>query len=304
MSRWERNDISLIDKQIYDNVDTPKIGTVTDVYEHGRPDDDSNFEADVEIDGGTVLERECAIMSPGNNAIDVPKAGDKVVILYTDEDRGKPHIIDTAWTNKDRPPVGKAGMWRRRFESGDSPAGSGDLHVSGYVEYEEEASNNAPENRGEVQASIVQIAKHADDENIIPTDGDPPAKIEMYESPTSVDDEAHIHLDANVIDADPNLGLDIFIDMKTGKLHVRGENDNDGDEYEFVLDVKQQTAKILGDSDAGNTMGASFNFDSNEFKIADGNKFGIESDGNGNFTWSHKSIDFKEESGSDGSINL
>lgn len=304
MSRWERNDISLIDKQIYDNVDTPKIGTVTDVYEHGRPDDDSNFEADVEIDGGTVLERECAIMSPGNNSIDVPKAGDKVVILYTDEDRGKPHIIDTAWTNKDRPPVGKAGMWRRRFESGDSPAGSGDLHVSGYVEYEEEASNNAPENRGEVQASIVQIAKHADDENIIPTDGDPLAKIEMYESPTSVDDEAHIHLDANVIDADPNLGLDIFIDMKTGKLHVRGENDNDGDEYEFVLDVKQQTAKILGDSDAGNTMGASFNFDSNEFKIADGNKFGIESDGNGNFTWSHKSIDFKEESGSDGSINL
>jgi len=307
MPKFERNQVSLIDKEIHNNVYHPKIGRVEEVYEHGKSDDDSNFEADITIDG--EREDKCPIISPGNGAIDIPKAGDKVLVIYTEERNKKPHIADTIWTVKDRPPLGKAGMMRRRFDideaNGESPAGDGNIYFTGYTEYDDESAVAKKESRSP-EKSVIQIAKHPDTDNFIPTDQETvPAKIEFYDAP--VDDEAHISIDANSID-EPNfgetLGLDVFLDLKKGQLHVRGENDNDGDEYELVIDVKNQTAKIVGDSDSGNKMGASFNFDTDEFAIADGNKFGIKSDGNGNFVWDHKSIDYNEMTGSTGGIDI
>jgi hypothetical protein len=283
------------------------VGQVLEVYEHGKEDDDSNFEADVDING--EKEEKCPVLNPGNDTIDIPETGDKVLLIFTDEQNKKPFVTDTVWTNKDRPPIGKAGMYRRKFRISDSkdpsPSGDGDIFFNGYTKYDKdpnrfEKSDIVPER------SVLQIAKHDANSNFIPTEQEEiPAKIEFYDAP--IDDESHIHLDANVIDKEnfgETLGLDVFLDLKAGTLHVRGENDNDGDEYELVIDVKNQTAKIIGDSDSGNKMGASFNFNTDEFAIADGNKFGIKSDGSGNFVWDHKSIDFNEVSGSTGGINL
>lgn len=305
MPRIERSNLSLIDKKIRENESNPKIAKVEQVYEHVAPDDDSNFEADVSLPssetGEDRIEQKCPILNPGSNSIDIPTAEDKVLLTYTDEENPKPHITEIAWTNKDRPPVGKAGMWRREVDGGESPLGQGNLYVTSHTEYEEAAANHEKGARGDIVGSTVQIAKHKSDNNIIPTEQTPiPAKIELYESPVSQDDEAHIHLDANTIDQDGALGLDVFLDMKAGVLTVRG--DSGGDSYKLEIDVKSKTASIKGDSNAGNKMGADFNFASNEFKIADGNKFGIKSDGNGDFTWSHKNIDYVQESS--GSINL
>lgn len=314
MAKFDRNDTALIHKEIRNKVQHPKIGRVDEVFEHGVADDDSNFEANVivpPVKNPTKddIEQECPILNPGNGTIDIPEAGDKVLLIYTDEENTKPFVTDTVWTNKDRPPIGKAGMYRRRFRINDSkdpsPSGEGNIFINGYTKYDKDPNANR---KTEIipERSIFQIAKHTDDENFIPTEQEEiPAKIELFDAPK--DDASHIHIDANAIDSQnfgKTLGLDIFLDLKAGTLHIRGENGNDGDEYEFVLDVKNQTAKIIGDSDSGNKMGASFNFDTDEFAIADGNKFGIKSDGAGNFVWDHKSIDFNEVSGSTGGINL
>lgn len=259
MSQFERNEIALIDKKINEKVNPPIIGKVSAVYEHVQPDDDSNFEADVDIDGGTDTEYECPILNPGNNAIDIPEAGDKVILMYMDEEKGKPYVLDTAWTNKDRPPVGKAGMWRRSFASGGSPAGAGDLHVNGYTQYEEEASAFAPGERGKLLASVVQIAKHANGENIDPTrQEDIPAKVEFYDSPVDAEDKSHISIEINNIDG--------------------------------------------SGSDA--TWGIKFDIKTGEWQLVGPSGFGIESDGAGNFTWHHKSVNFNEVSGSTGPLSL
>jgi hypothetical protein len=307
MPKFERNDVSLIQKEIGKNVKLPRLAEVEEVYEHGALDDDSNFEADVTIAGDR--EDKCPIVSPGSGRIDIPQSGDKVMVLYTEEENQKPYIIDTAWTVADRPPLGKAGMVRREFPIADaedsSPAGDGNLYFTGYTKYDKPPANTKKDAR-KPEKAVVQLAKHAEDNNLVPTEQkDIPAKIEFYDAP--IDDEAHISIDANSIDKKnfgETLGLDIFLDLKEGELHVRGENDNDNAEYEFVLDVKSQTAKIIGDSNSDNKMGASFNFATDEFKIADGNKFGIKSDGSGNFVWDHKSIDFNEVGGSTGNIDI
>lgn len=309
MPRIERNRTSLMQKVIQEETHHPKIGWVDRVHPHSSTDDDANFEIDVKVDAKQQLHTKCPFVGSGSGQMQIPRTGDKVLVLFTESQSNKPIVSDVLWTNTDRPPLGLPGMYKNEFESRESPAGTGNLYMTGFTKYNKDKPLTSPakDDKDELRAddSVIQIAKHGEGENITPTEQpEVPMKIEMYESAIDKDDEGHIWLDVNQIDQDGNLGLDVQLNIKTGKLHVRGENYNDGDEYEFVLDVKSQTAKIIGDSDAGNKMGASFNFNSNEFSIADGNKFGIESDGSGNFTWSHKSINMKEESGSTGSVNL
>lgn len=307
MSEFDRNQSSLIEKVVEENTNNPEIGIVDQVYEHSAVDDDSNWEVDVLIRAKTDIMERVPYHTAGNDIIHPPKRGDKVTLIYTKGGSFAPIAIGNSYSKTDRPALGKAGMYRNRFESGTSPTGDGDLHITGYTKYNESVASNKKD-QVDPEETFVQITKHKEGDNMDPSDPNDsnyiPMKIEMYDSPTSVNDESHIHLNSEKIDQDENLGMDIYMDMKAGKLHVRANNDTDNDEYEFVLDVKNETAKIIGDSDSGNKMGASFDFDTDEFTIADGNKFGIESDGSGNFTWSHKSINFKEESGSTGSVDL
>jgi hypothetical protein len=308
MTRFDRNDVTLIDKKIDEEVLLPKIGLVEQVFEHSAEDDDSNWEVDVRINTfkqKTKKLNRVPVHMPGTDMITVPKRGDKVLIIYTDGQTKRPVAFGAGWSDEDRPPQGRAGMYRNRFEASDepSPLGAGDLFLTGYTKYNNTPASN--DKRGlDAEETFIQLTKHTNGENFDPTlAGELPAKIELYDSAEK--DEAHIHLNANAVDQDANLGLDVFMNLKSGKLHVRAENDNDGETYEFVLDVLNEFAKIIGDSDSGNKMGASFDFDTDEFKIADGKKFGIESDGSGNFTWSRSSLTVTDNNGaSEGSINL
>lgn len=307
MTRFDRNQSSLIDKNIQEKVTLPKVGRVEQVFEHSAKDDDSNWEVDVRVE---TFEKETKklnrvpVHTPGNDIITPPKKGDKILIIYRNGQAKRPVAYGTGWSDIDRPPQGRAGMYRNRFEASDdpSPLGSGDLFFTGYTRYNNSPASN---DKREIKAeeTYLQLTKHENGENVDPSVADePPAKIELYDS--AKNDEAHIHLNANKVDTDNNLGLDVFMDLKTGKLHIRAENDNEGETYEFVLDVMNQFAKIIGDSNSNNKMGATFDFDTDEFKIADGNKFGIKSDGSGNFTWSRKDLTIVDENASEGSISL
>lgn len=265
MSKFDRNNTTLIQKEIRNNVQHPKIGRVDEVFEHGKADDDSNFEANVivppvENPTDDDIEQECPILNPGNDAIDIPKVGDKVLLIYTEEKQQKPFVTDTVWTNKDRPPIGKTGMYRRKFEIDESikpsPSGPGDIFVNGYTKYDKDPYNTK---KSELipERTVYQISKHTKDSNFIPTEQEEiPAKIEMYDAPK--DDESHVTISLNYVDNE--------------------------------------------ESDA--TWGIKFDLKTGEFKLVDPNGFGIISDGEGNFTWHHKSIDFNEVSGADGPLSL
>ena len=221
MPEFERNDLSLIDDVIDKRVKTTKIGKVSRVYEHSALEDDSNFELDIEIDGGTTEERRCPFVSSGSGQISVPRVGDKVLVIYTEGDTGKPLVSDILWSNKDRPPLGLAGMYRDEFESDNSPIGGGNLNITGYTEYDERVADNEKYDLTPERA-LIQIAKHERGSNIQPTNQtDLPAKVELYDSPA--DDEAHIKVEINKVDgADSDAGWGMEFNIKTGEWKLVG----------------------------------------------------------------------------------
>lgn len=259
MPRFDRNQTSLIEKTIRDSINYPKIGIVEQVYEHTAPDDDSNWEIDVEVDGIDAKTKKLTrvpVHTPASDTITPPKSGDKILIIYTQGIAQGVVAFGTGWSNTDRPPLGLAGMYRNRFESGPSPAGDGDLHITGYTSYDEKV---ASKDKRELtpESTSVQISKHSEGDNIDPTENNAiPAKIEMYDSPK--DDESWISVEIN----------------------------------------KENGA----DSDA--TWGMKFNIKTGEWKLVGPKGFGITSDGEGNFVWEHKTIDFNEVATSTGSLSL
>lgn len=255
MPSFERTDLALIKKEIDEQISQPRVGVVKQVYEHGAPNDDSNWEVDVEIDNSTVESR-VPVHTLGSNAIAAPKNGDKMLIIYSEGETSRPIAYSTGWSSTDRPPVGRAGMYRNVFESGSTPAGSGDLHITGYTEYDRPVSSFDKRELDPVE-SRIQIAKHEVGENVNPTDDpDIPAKIEMYDSV---------------------------------------ENNESWISVELTVD---------GGSDSNATWGMKFNIGTGEWKLVGPNGFGISSDGEGNFVWQHKSIDFDEISGNTGDMSL
>lgn len=316
MVRFDRNETSLIDKRVKDYVEHPRIGRVKEVYTHGAPGDKSNFEVDIDLTGDDeVDQRYVPVLSPGGNTtIDIPKVDDKVLVVYTEEKQKKPFVMATGWTTKDRPPFGRAGMWRRGWDSDTSPVGDGNLHLTAYTGYIPDTASASPENTSkydiEPEETFIQIAKNPDGANIDPTDGTAgdgaslPFKFEIYDSPVAHKDDMQVTIEGNKIDQDKKLGMSVNMDFKEGTMTFKGENGNGVGEFHIEMDVKNETIEIKGDSDSDNKMGAQFDFSTDEFKIADGNQFGIKSDGSGNFTWDHKSINLNEVSGDTGGISL
>lgn len=219
MPRFDRNQSALIEKLIREKTKNSKIGIVDQVFEHGASDDDSNWEVDVLTDGKTTKLTRVPVHTPGSETIAPPKNGDKVTIIFTEGEGFHPIALGTGWSNEDRPPLGRAGMYRNRFESGSSPAGDGDLNITGYTSYDGDvASTDKRELTPE--ESFVQITKHVEGDNVDPsTAGDVPAKIEMYDSPST--DEAWITVEINKRDGSdtgPTWGMKFNI--KTGEVKL------------------------------------------------------------------------------------
>lgn len=242
----------------------PTIGEVKQVYEHIGNSDNSNFEADVQIEAGTNQEQRCPIEFSG--AIDIPEAGDKVILSYR-EGGNKPYITGVAYSSSDRPPVGMAGIYRREFESNDSPAGPGNLYISGNTKYAEGSSATVDSDNMTPERSVVRIAKRKNEIADPTQEADVPAKIEFYDSPFEKGfSESYITVSMN--------------------------NVKDGDSY------KQTDA----------TWGMKFDMSDGTFQLVDPKGFGIESHGDGSFTWHVKqgegNMDFKEHTTDTGPLNL
>jgi len=194
MVDFDRTTSSFIEKRIRDRVDDQRTGKVLTVYEHLEDDDNSNFEADVRVDGGTVL------------------------VGFREGESSEPVIIGYVYTVSDRPPLGKAGMSRNEFESGDTPAGSGNLYIDGYTKYDKDP---ADVNKASLtpEETLVRIAKSDNTESDPFAESTVPAQIEFYDSP--LNDEAYITVELNKVDGDdstPSWGLKF--NLKTGQVKL------------------------------------------------------------------------------------
>lgn len=220
MTRFDRTQTALIEKIVRNSTKNSKVGIVDQVFEHSGIDDDSNWEVDVLIDGKTEKLSRVPVHNPGSDIIAPPKNGDKILVTYVEGVTFRPVAFGTGWSNTDRPPVGRAGMYRNRFDSDTSPAGNGDLHLTGYTSYDgDQASTDKRELTPE--ESFVQITKHAEGENVDPSNPDSPvpAKIEMYDSPST--DEAWITVEINKRDgADSDATWGMKFNIKTGEVKL------------------------------------------------------------------------------------
>jgi len=253
MTDFSRSRSAFVEQKVDDKIDKQRTGTVQSVYEHLEDGDNSNFEADVVTDAGTRIERVAPMKQPSSGRIDVPKVGDTVLIGFRAGESPEPIIMGYVYTTNDRPPVGKAGMTRDSYESGNSPLGDGNLYVTGYTSYDIDPANK---NKSEAnpEETFVRVTKRTDDEPDPSSESAVPAKIEFYDAPA--EDSAHVSVELNKADS----------------------------------------------SDSTATWGIKFDAKTGSFKIVDPSGYGITSDGNGNFVWNHKSIDFDETT--DGQLSL
>lgn len=218
MTRFDSGNRSQIEHEIYKNVSYPIRGTVKRVYEHLESADTSNFEVDVAVEGGTKLIQRIPIETPGSSTIDIPKVEDNVIVSYRGTEGGKPFVSSIMQTDADRPPVGRAGMYRKEFESANSPAGDGNLYLTGTTTYDETPADNDKNTLTPEQAR-VRIAKRTDDVPEPSAEDNVPAKVEFLDNPK--DDESYITVEINKdngADADATWGM--RFNIKTGEFKL------------------------------------------------------------------------------------
>lgn len=218
MANFDRTQTSLIQQKASELIEDERVGVITRVYEHNDPNDNSNFEADVQIKGGTTEERIVPLSTSNASSINIPRVGDKVLVGFLAGESKQPVITGVVYTVDDRPPVGKSGMARDEYESGPSPAGDGNLYVTGYTKYNESPNLNNKEDLTAEEA-LVRIAKRTDTVADPFEEGDVPAQIEFYDSPAK--DEAHITVELNKRDgSDSTASWGLKFNLKTGEMKL------------------------------------------------------------------------------------
>lgn len=257
---FDGNNQDFVKQRAREEITDPKIGTVVQVYEHITEDDNSNFECDIFVDGELFEERAIPYMGSHSNQVAAPKVGDSVLMEFRDGVNSTPIIHGIAYTNRDRAPQARAGMYRDVYRAWQEEvkddegnitqqevsgvAGRGDIKVTGYTKYDQ---NPARVDKSDLvpERSWYQISKERNTSD--PSDpSQAPMTIEMYDAP--VDNEAHITLSINKVNG----------------------NDSDG------------------------TWGLELDVSDGSFKLVDGSGYGIESDGNGNFTWNYETIEHSQ----------
>lgn len=250
-----------------EEIKNPKLGQVVQVYEHINENDNSNFECDVFVDGGLFEERSIPYLGEHSSQISAPMVGESVLIVFREGENNRPILIGTGYTNKDRAPLARSGMYRDVYDAGLSPTGEGNIKVTGYTKYSDNPAQKDPDTMVP-EATWYQIGKEEPSPNPLNVESAPMA-IEMYDAPTAFDDKSHIKLRGNEVDQDESKALDITLDFKAGTAEVKAENSTG----EFGISIDVNTG---------------------EFTLIDQAGYGIESDGSGNFTWHHETIDMSE----------
>ena len=239
---------------------TPELGVVKKVIEHIGSEDDSNFEVDVGLEGDTKSEQRCPVEFGGTGKIEVPTVGDKVIINHR-QDGKKPYVQGVAYTNKDRPPVGTAGMYRDEYKSAESAAGPGNLYITGNTKYVE-GQTGAETNPDELdpEAASINIEKRVDGIPDPVEEVGTPAKIQFFDSAY--------------------------------------ENGRDLDSYIKVSINYTDDGSRKANKTTKKTWGMKFNITKGTFQLTDKRGFGLEAHGDGTFTWHVKkgegNFNFKE----------
>jgi len=220
MSQFERRSESLIRKVEHERKE-PTIGTVTNVREHIVDGDASNFEVSVSIGANKSRATFAAVGNTRSNSIDVPSVGYSVLVEYLDDVSRKPIITKVFNTTSDRALLGKAGMSKERYDSGPSPSGDGDIYVTKYTGYAQDADGPELIDPDEIdpKTTLVQIAKKEQDVADPRNETDVPVKIEFLDSPE--DGESYISVEMNKaagVDTDATWG--IKFDMKDGSFKL------------------------------------------------------------------------------------
>lgn len=217
MVDFDRTQRSFIEKVIREQVDQEQVAEVIAVREHDAPNDTSNFECDVQMEGRTIEQNVTPVFGPHNEKMSVPKVGDKVMVGYLAGESGQAYITHGVPTTQDRPPLGKAGIVKEEVDSGTSPAGDGNLYVTKYTGYDgdpadTEAADLTPEE------TLIRLAKKNDSADPT-TDTDIPASVEFYDAPAN--DEAHITVRLNKRDgADSTATWGLKFNLKTGEVKL------------------------------------------------------------------------------------
>lgn len=251
MVDFDRTQISFIQQKARELIEEERIGTVSRVYEHNEAGDSSNFEVDVQIEGDTKEERVTPVVASSGSTINVPRVGDRVIVGYLGGESKQAVVTGIVYTVDDRPPVGKAGMNRQQYDSGQSPAGNGDLYFTGYTKYDEDPALNDKDDISPSE-TLVRIAKREDSEADPFEESSVPAQIEFYDAPEK--DEAHITVELTKRDsADSDATWGMKFDMKTGEVKLVDPSgygivsDGDGN-FEWEYESKQETQTSGGGS--------------------------------------------------------
>lgn len=290
MTEFDASDDAQISRAIGDQVERSRLGRIVEVFEHVQDTDTANFEVDVELMHSIDKQhRAIPFVHPQNDEIKPPKVGDKVVVDYFGESSKSAIARGAFYTNQDRPPLGRAGMWRKKVPSGTSPAGAGDLYVESYTAYDvDPARPEFDEDSATIQNSFIRLSKKENDQDN-PVDGDTlPMMVELFDSPN--DDTSEIRIEGNEVDGNTNQSMNATLDLKNGTIVVQGANGTN--DFQLEIDVVNQTAKVSGDGT--NEMGMSLNFANDSFKLLDGDGYGLVSDGSGNFTMHYESWDWNQ----------
>lgn len=247
MTQFDSTQAAQIEQKIANAVERPRMGRVVKVSQHITDEDESNFELDIRmLDSIDTQLRSVPWQSQHADEIKVPKVGDKVIVETRGQSTETPIARNHVHTSGDRPPKGTAGVWRKKIESGDSPAGTGDLYVEADTQYDQDPSRPSFEpETASVERSYIRLAKKQHDLDITSRkENDLPMSIE-------------------IVDANDESNITVKLNYKDGF----------------------QTAA---------TWGMQFDAKTGEFKLVDSSGYGIESDGDGNFTWHYETIDHSQ----------
>lgn len=302
MTYFERTQTDFIKNSVRDLLENPRIGQVVKVYEHLVDDDNNNFEVNVSTRGNEEPEfKRVPVLKPTANSIAIPKVGDNVLVQFLDGDARVPVVTRVVNTGGDRAVKGQAGMNREKWEGP-----SGDIYLTSYTKYDNNPAFNEKDGLSPEEA-YVRIAKK---NNALDNPSDIPLYTELLDSSS----ESRFRVKANEVAGDGNLSMTTDVDQSAGVTTIETANNNEiettkveqdvsngtilvegvnsGDSFQLEIDVRNKTAKFSGKGDS--EMGFTMDFDGNSFKLLDGKGYGIVSDGSGNFTWHHESVDFSE----------
>lgn len=112
MGKFDKTESAHVERKIKEEVQELQFGKVVKVFEHTATDDDSNFEVNVILRDEDKERRRLPIMTARKGEIAPPETGDNVIVGFLDGEGEAPIVLGNLYDIENRPPLGRAGMYR------------------------------------------------------------------------------------------------------------------------------------------------------------------------------------------------